>query len=51
MQGDGELIQAIMQRKTLEVLRNMGEFNYQGSGARLPSYIELKKRLQSGSMQ
>ncbi len=51
MQGNGELIQAIMRRKTLEVLRNMGEFNYQGGGARLPSYIELKKRHQSGPMQ
>ena len=49
LQGTGELIAAIVKRKRLEVLRNMGEFNFQGSGGDYPSYKQLQKNLRPDS--
>jgi len=43
LQGNGDLLEAVMVRKRLEVLRKAGEFNFDGSNSKLPSYRELQR--------
>ncbi|NDB29866.1 hypothetical protein EB155_09040, partial [archaeon] len=45
LQGNANLLEAVMARKKLEVLRKAGEFNFDGSGNKLPTYIELQRML------
>lgn len=43
LQGNGDLMSQIMERKRLEVLRNKGEFNFQSGTGKYPSYKEMQK--------